>query len=131
MESIISRGPRPTRVKVAVALWGAGALLNLTVGAAQTDWHDWVMHPTFAVLVTLSLLLLWFLYQGKNWARWLLVALVCYRLLMLMGHFHRMGGISGYDAASVALRLVLQVSAMFLLFSQSAASWFRGGNHAG
>jgi len=117
-------------VKIAIALWGAGALLNLVVGVTQTDWHDWVMYPTFAVLVALSLLLMWFIYQGKNWARWLLVGLVGFRLLMLLGRVHRMDGVSGYDAASVGLRLVLQVGAMFLVFSRPATHWFRGGHHA-
>jgi hypothetical protein len=94
------------------------------------DWHNRFTYLTFPLVESFWVLLLWFIYRGKNWARLLLVGLVCFRLLVVVGAIPRMSGISMLQVASLGLQVILQVTAMLLLLSRAATKWFRKDNHA-
>jgi hypothetical protein len=121
----------PAQVKIALALWALGAALNFGTWAFQTDWHDAAMYLAAAGLVSLSLLLLWFLSRGHNWARWLAVVLIGFRVLAAGGALHRADEVSAYQLLSVGFRAGCQVVAVVLLFSTAGTAWFRGGRQGG
>jgi hypothetical protein len=127
MQPIRNFSLSPAQVKVALVLWALGAVLNFGAWALQNDWHDPATSLAAAALVSLSLLLLWLLSRGYNWARWLAVVLAGFRLLAAIGAFHRAAEVSAYQVFSVGARALCQLAAVVLLFSRAASSWFRGG----
>jgi hypothetical protein len=124
MESANNGAYRPIQVTIGVILWAVGAILNFIELASQMNWHDWVMYPTFVIMVALSLLLLWFNYQGRNWARWLLLLIVSFRFLLLTGAIQRMAEPSALEVTSLVARILAQVGATVLFFSRPASIWF-------
>jgi hypothetical protein len=88
------------------------------------------MYPIFGCILACSVLLLWLVYQGKNWARWLLVALVTFRALGLL-HGFRDDSISGLQVVGAVLCMACQVTAVVLLFSRASAAWYRRGKNSG
>ncbi|HEY5909098.1 MAG TPA: hypothetical protein VJA21_00685 [Verrucomicrobiae bacterium] len=115
---------RPGQVKAALWLWAGAAALNLLTWGYQARWHDWVTYPTFAVLVGLAALLVYFIYRGWNWARWLAAGLVTFRLLMMIGSIQGAEKLSIYETASLASRVGFQLAAVILLFSAASRKWF-------
>jgi len=118
----------PAGVKFALVLWALGALLNFGAWALQNDWHDPATFLTAAALVALSLLLLWLLSRGYNWARWLAVVLLGFRFLSAGGALHRADEVSAYQVFSLGARALCQLAAVVLLFSRAASSWFRSSD---
>jgi hypothetical protein len=116
---------RPVQVKVALSLWACAAVLNLLAWAYEAEWHDWVTYPTFAILVGAAALLLYVIYCGWNWARWVAAGLVVFRLLMMIGSIQRAEKLSTYQTASLGSRACFQLVAVILLFSAASTKWFR------
>jgi hypothetical protein len=130
-EAVIDPTIRPVQVKRALLLWAIGAALNLVSWITQTNWSDWVMYPTFAIIVALSLLLLWLVYRGKNWVRWFLLVFIIFRVLMLLGALHREGVVSGLQVVWTGSTAACQVVAVCLLFSRASRAWFRASKVRG
>ena len=121
---------RPTQVKLGVLFWACGAVLNLVTWGEQIDWSNGVMYPIFGVTLVFSLLLLWLVYQGKNWARWILVPLVSFRALGLL-HAFRDDSMSGLQLVWACTCMACQVTAVLLLFSRGSAGWYHRGKTSG
>jgi hypothetical protein len=92
--------------------------------ANREDWHDLATYISFSLIVGLALTLLWFVYQGRNWARWLLAAIVAFHTLLAAGALHGMGEIPAGQFWFLALRALLQIAATILLFSRPASQWY-------
>jgi len=125
MESTGNFMVRPVQVKAALLLWACAAVLNLFAWASEAEWHDWVTYPTFAILVGLTALLLYLIYCGWNWARWLAAGLVAFRVMMMIGSIQHAEKLSTYLTASLASRVCFQLAAVILLFSTASTRWFR------
>ena len=130
METTAAQRKPPVQVQAALCFWAAGAALNLALWTSEADWHDWVVYPTLLILIALSALLLWFLYRGHNWARWLVVAAVSFRIFLALGRLHRADEITATQLLSLGLRAGCQVAALLLLFARAATPWFRPQNRA-
>ena len=95
--------------------------------AAVTDFSEFVACGAELII----LIPLWFIFRGKNWARWVLVGLtllgLCFGLPHLMREFgeHSIGWI-------VAHRwyIPIGVVVLVLLFLPSSNRWFRGNRDA-
>lgn len=121
---------RPTRVNQALALlWAAMAIGGLSVGASLPElWGESFF--VFMMVVTVALfaanaLLIWLIGRRRNWAR--IVMLV---VIVIMIPFMFVGDAPDDTVGFVAvlaewLSLVLELIAMYLLFSRDGAIWFR------
>ena len=119
--ALVSRG----RVYVCVAM-GAFVGVSVAVAALQT----WRFGParllTHAVRLALTGLLMYFLYQGARWARWLTVGLIVLALMVALPAFRgdawsaeRLPG----TLALLALVIVYGVVGRGLLYSESVAAF--------
>jgi hypothetical protein len=81
----------------------------------------------FGFYLVILFLPLWFIFRGKNWARWLLVAFAfggfCLSVPQLTQHFESR---SISWIATYGLRNVIVVGALIALFLPAASRWFRG-----
>ena len=115
----------PKAVKAGVAFWLAGCTLNGVRVARWFDWSDWVMYPTFAVLLALWLSVALFVWRGKRWARWLLLGLVAFGMLSLPRLALTLSEMSPFEVVMAVMLAIFHVSAAWLLLTDSAAGWFR------
>jgi hypothetical protein len=107
--------------------------LLLTVGTslvrstAQVDWNSWLIYVKYVSELIILAVPLWFIFRGRNWARWLLVAYgvggFCVSIPQLIQHFD---GHSSRWLVSYGLRNLIVVVALVALFLPSSSQWFRG-----
>jgi hypothetical protein len=129
-ETVTSRTVVPPEVSRAVLL----IVVSLLLGAIKTivDWKHLssVNGPSFTVSVLLLTfavngLLLWKIYQGRNWARLTFLTLFLLGLIpwifIVGAEFHR----STVLAFASNIQAAIQVYAMALVFTSPAKEWFR------
>jgi hypothetical protein len=114
----------PRAVKASVSFWLVGCGLNTVRVVSGFDWKDWVMYPTFAMLVGLWLSVAWFVLRGKKWARWVLLGLVSFGLLTFPSILLYLQDIPAYQLVMAFLMAASYVGAASLLLSDSAKRWF-------
>jgi len=115
----------PSTVKASVVFWLAGCTLNVLRVVREFDWSDWVMYPTFSVLIALWLSVAWFVWRGKRWAQWLLLGLVAFGMLLLPRQALRLSEFSTSEIVMAGMLVVFHVTAAWLLLTDSATNWFR------
>jgi hypothetical protein len=131
MHATAQRGSRPLAVNLALIILLVSFSMSLTPRLAHAEWSDAFVWIKFGFEFIILLLPLWFLVRGKNWARWLLVALAfagfCFRLPQLIGQFqeHSIGWI-----VTCRLYSLIEVVALVALFLPSSSRWFRGSRDA-
>ena len=112
---------------VLVTITGA----SLTRHAIRADWSNpWVCVQFVIELVILGVPLL-FIFQGRGWARWLLVAYAvggwCLSAHIVRQHLWQHDG--SWLLTSALINLCV-VAALVGLFLPASAQWFRGGSNA-
>jgi hypothetical protein len=104
---------------------------SLTPRLARAEWNDGFVWIKYGSMFIMLLLPLWFVFRGKNWARWLLVALAltgfCFRMPQLIQHLHEHS--VGWIVSS-RLYSLTEVVALVILFLPSSSRWFRGNRDA-
>jgi hypothetical protein len=117
------RGSRPLAVKIAVGFLAASGGTDLVL---RTIWHhshhsdDSDFYVSLAVVFIILSLLLYFLFRGHNWARWVVLStLVVGTILSLVPHFQRHSGL-------YFLYLLMNTVAIVALFRRPSGQWFRG-----
>jgi hypothetical protein len=123
--------PRPARVNRAlVLLWAALAIAGISVFASFREVAEVGFYPGIVIVAIITFganaALIWLIGRRQNWARIVLLVLVLAMLplLFFMG--------SGDDAPNLVEVLadwgssVLELIAMYLLFTGDSPPWFRG-----
>jgi hypothetical protein len=121
----------PKTVKLSVVFWLLGCAANSVRVVAGFDWSDWVMYPTFAVLVLFWLSVAWFVLKGKNLARWIMLALVAFGLLHIPKLLTQLPNLSAIEIAISILITLFNVAAAGLILTNSAKPWFRKAKPVG
>jgi hypothetical protein len=65
---------RPLAVKFALALFAANQATILVPDAIRGHWHSLIFYISFGTMLAMLFVPPWFVFRGKNWARWLMVA---------------------------------------------------------
>ena len=118
---LVSRGRLYVRVAV-----GAFVAVSVAAAALQAWRFGLTRLPVPAVRLALTGLLMYFLYQGARWARWLTVALTILALMVTLPAFR--GGAWSAERLpgtliALALVIVYGVVGRGLLYSESVAAF--------
>ena len=132
METNLHKSSRPLAVNLALIL----LLINLGTALAQqaigadwrgADWSNPLVYVKWGSELFMIAALLWFIFRGKNWARWLLVVFacagLCFSVPQLIQDFgaHSLSWVVDYFQ-----RNLISAVALIALFLPSSSQWFRG-----
>src|SRR5436190_12976739 len=125
MNTTTQGGSRPLAVNVALIILLVTFGVSLAPRLARADWSDPLVYLKYGSESTMLLLQLWFIFRGKNWARWFLVALTFVGFCLGLPHLIRL--FQEHPVWWVAKhRLLYQIQwvALLALFHPSANEWF-------
>ena len=117
---------RPVPVKIAAGLLVACTVSALIDLAFRVHFDKPLKYVLMAIMTSISLLMAWLLYTGRNWARWTFVAVVVWTLFLSPGVVHRQQTHSTFQAAFYCLQILMQVICVVLLCLPSSNRWFKG-----
>lgn len=128
-EGVTDRPSIPTRRPIAI--WVALSALLLTVGtsivrrAMRLDWNNPLVEVKVAAEVIMLSVPIVFIFRGRGWARWVLVAYAvggfCVSVPKLIQHQNVTSWLLGSG-----LKNAVVLTALIGLFLPSSTKWFRG-----
>lgn len=131
MSSTTPRSPRPSAVNFAIIILLVSTGWSLARHAVRADWGNPFVYIQFGCELVMLYIPLWFIFRGKNWARWIMVAWavggICVSLSSLMQNLH--AGSASWIVTHY-WRSLAEVVALFALFLHSSNQWFRGHTNA-
>ena len=131
MNSSAHQRSRPPAIYIALLLLLAVVGTSLVGRAGQADWNNPLVYVKYGVELIMLGFPVWFIFGGRNWARWLLVAFAlggfCISVPQLTQHLN--GGSSRW-LWSYGLRNGIVVLALAALFVPSSSRWFRANPDA-
>ena len=114
----------PFLVKVVVVylavIFGWGAVQDI----AHAEWQSAHFCIRFTVTLLIELTVTWFIFRGKNWARWALLVLFVVGLTAPPGLIQQIRQESGPQIAVHVLLLAANLGVFFILFLHSSSQWF-------
>ncbi len=126
MDTTAYRQRRPLVVTFGLAVFVANQVPDLVLDAIRGNWRSPYFYIIFVVLLAVVFVPVWFAFHGKNWARWLLVAVV---FVGFGAHlFSFISSHSTHSASWIALSFLkafLNFLALVALFLSSSNKWFR------
>jgi hypothetical protein len=126
MEKPKHQETRPLVVNLGLALFVANQVPNLVLDAIRGNWRSVYFYIIFIVLLAVIFVPVWFVFRGKNWARWLLVAIFSVGFCAYLLEF-----INSYSSHSASwmmlgiLKTLVDIVAFVALFLPSSNRWFR------
>lgn len=119
---------RPAQVTQALYLLSGSLVLGmvltlLDVGELSASTL-WVLHAV-ALIVAMSVLLIYEISRGKNWARFVFLALFIVGLVPYLPDTMVMFDQSPIMGSLSVLQLVVQLIALYLVFTSASSAWFR------
>ncbi len=128
----LHQSSRPPAVTFAAILLAVSLAIGFAiVVAAGVNWANPSSYVVLAVMAGVPALLIWLIFRGKNWARWLFLAQFALSLLLSPRCFGRLETYSGLYAISFCLLLVLELTAAVALCLPRTGQWFGGGTGRG
>ena len=122
---------RPLSVYLSLSIFLVAFGVSLAPRLARANWNDAFVHLKYGSELVMLLLPLWFIFRGKNWARWFLLVVAimgfCLRMPQTIQQFHER---SIEWMLTYCLCILAEVTALILLFLPLSNSWFRGKRHA-
>ena len=116
---------RPSQVTTAVIMLALSFIGDIAKLAAFADMKQLKSYVFIGGGAALRFALLWFVFRGMNWARWLFVALFLLGLIRIQELSKVFLGEWTFDTVFFVLQLLVRVCAVVLLLSQPASEWFR------
>jgi hypothetical protein len=127
MHPTTRQSSRPSAVNLAIVLLLVNVGASLVLSALRASWNSPFVSVKFICELLMLAVPIWFIWRGKNWARWLLVAFAFGGFVLsfpsLIEHFQAR---SGSWIVTYFWRNLIDVIAVVLLFHPSSGEWFRG-----
>lgn len=126
MDKLEHHEPRPLLVTLALALFVANQLPDFVLGALRGNYHSPYFYIIFVALLAVVFLPPWFIFHGKNWARWFLAAIFFAGFCASLYSF-----ITSYPPNSALtfglsiLKTSVNIIALGALFLPPSNRWFR------
>jgi hypothetical protein len=130
MDTPTRQNLRPAAVTVAVVLLSVSAALGIINVAVRTRLANPLNYVGIAVILGISALMIWLIFRGKNWARWVFLVVFALGLLLSPSSIQRLQTHSSVDVVVYCAQLLLQLAAAIALCLRPARLWFGGGTNA-
>jgi hypothetical protein len=130
MENPTNQSSRPAAVIVAVVMLSLSALIATIKIAVGAHLDKPLTYVVLAVILGIPALMIWLIYRGKNWARWVFIVMFALGLLFLPSSIQTLQTHSSFDLAIYCVQLLLQLVAAVALCLRPARLWFGGGANA-
>jgi len=127
MGNIEHRGARPVAVKLALILLAFDFAVVFMMNLIYAEWGNVFSDVSFAVLLIFNGLPLWFLFHGKNWARWFVAIVTVIEVglsFWLWSRHHQT--FSNMATVWFWLDSLLSIIIVIALFHASSNRWFCG-----
>ena len=118
---------RPVPVKIASGLLVACTMFALIYIAFHVHFDRPLKYVFVAIITSMPLLMAWLLYTGRNWVRWLFLALVVSTLFLSPSTVRHQQTHSTFQAAFYCFQTLMQVICAVLLCLPSSNRWFKAG----
>src|SRR5882757_8923472 len=119
MTATMQQNSRPMTVNIALGIFLISFGASVIPQLLRAHWNDLFIYIKFGSELIILFLPLWFIFRGKNWARWLLVVFAlagfCLSMRRLSQHEHSASWLVQY-----CLRNLVVVAALIALFLPSA-----------
>ena len=123
--STTSRMSRPLVVTLAVIFLAIVCAIGLTRQILGARSYDFRVHVEFATTFLLEAVVCWFIFRGKNWARWALVAVFVLGAGLTLPRFiARVQHISPLRTGNFLVGMIADLIVLFALFHPSSSRWF-------
>lgn len=124
------RRQKPLQVTRATQLLWASLAVGVVVSLLDAAWFGASAPFGFVLLMlvvvlAMSAVLIYEISQGKNWARLALLLLFAFGLATLLPGLNAVFARSAGMGALSVLQCLVQVAALYLVFSDPGAAWFR------
>lgn len=90
----------------------------------HAEWQSVHFCIKFTVTLLIELIVTWFIFRGKNWARWALLVLFVVGLATPPGLIQHIRQESGPQITVHLLLLAANLGTFFILFLHSSSQWF-------
>jgi hypothetical protein len=130
MDNPTHQSLRPVTVTIAVVLLSVSAPIGVIKVAVGAHLDNPLTYVVLAVILGVSALMIWLIFRGKNWARWVFIVLFALGLLLLPRSIQRLQTHSNFDVVVYCVQLLLQLVAAVALCLRPARQWFGGGTNA-
>ena len=125
MDTTIHQKQRPLAVTLGLALFVANQSLILVYAAIRGNWHSPNFYINFGLSLAVLFVQVWFIFRGKNWARWLLVAMMFAGFCVLPWFIKRYSSHSASWITLSVLQNLADIVVLVALFLPSSNRWFR------
>lgn len=125
MESTTPSGSRPAAVTVAAICLVIGNTAGLLQILLYVHLETRLAHILIAVVIGASYLGAWFIFQGKKWARWLILIIIVLGLGSGSGSVQRILEGPALEIALCGVRMLTGYIAAISLLTRAAGEWFQ------
>jgi hypothetical protein len=126
MNNIAHRGARPVAVKFAFILLALNTSLGFTMSLIYIPRGNLFLEVSSIGFLIIYVIPLWFLFLGKNWARWLVVILtfcgICHSFFFWVWHHQTF---SVFETVWFWLVNLSDIITVIALFHPSSNRWFQ------
>lgn len=110
------------------------SVILLTIGMTVRFMHVFsgahvdkpIVYLFLAVLVGVPYLIIWFIFLGKNWARWVFLIVFGMALCSLSFRVQQLLSLPAQEILAYSAQLLLCLIAAGALLSSTSVEWFRG-----
>ena len=124
MAIIANQNSRPITVKVASTCLLASVGLVVVKIVLGAHWENPLTYVAIPVVLSVPLLFVWFIFRGKNWARWIFLVLFALGLLLSIRDIQQPH--STVTLAFFFAQSVVQLVAAIALILPASNKWFKG-----
>jgi hypothetical protein len=104
MDIQTNRASRPSQVTVAITLLTISSVLGSIKMGIGAHLDNPLTYVVLAVVLALMFLLIWLIYRGKNWARWMFMVVFVLGLLVSPRSLQRLIAHSTFGAVFFCFR---------------------------
>jgi RsiW-degrading membrane proteinase PrsW (M82 family) len=130
MDNSTRQSSRPVAVTIAVVLLSVTAATGIIKMAVGAHLDNPLTYVVLAVILGVLSLMIWLIFRGKNWARWVFIVLFALGLVLSPRSIQRLQAHSTFDVVFYCIQMLLQLGAAVALCLRPARQWFGGGTNA-
>lgn len=126
-----SQTSRPRVVTLAVVFLAVVFAAGLARKILEAQSYDLRFYVGFVVTFLLEAVTGWFIFRGKNWARWVLIGVFVLGVAFTFPEFiQQVQHYSVLQSGRYLIGVIGDLIILFALFHPSASRWFREDTHA-